>query len=119
MNYLYNLTAIEPHKDGGFREIHICDTESLEAMCHEILRYKKKKKKPEVIGSYKQRSGLHNFSRDARFTREILVEEYKNELGQIEEVWETDFDFRGNDDIYVTTECKGWRKFVRDLMEQV
>jgi hypothetical protein len=118
MNYQYNLTAIEPHKDGGFREIHICDTESLEAMCHEILRYKKKKKKPEVIGSYKQRSGLHNFSRDARFTREILVEEYKNELGQIEEVWETDFDFRGNDDIYVTTECKGWRKFVRDLMEQ-
>jgi len=115
--YQYYLTTIEPNKGGGFTEISICHTESLEAVCHEILKYKKKKQKLKVFPSYKQRSGLHNFSRDARFTREILVEEYRNGLGQIERVWETDYDFKGNDDIYVATYCKGWKKFVRNLMK--
>jgi hypothetical protein len=50
MKYQYNLTSIEPHKDGGFREIHICNTESLEAVCHEILRYKKGKKPQNFKG---------------------------------------------------------------------
>lgn len=114
MKYQYYLTTIEPNKGGGFTEVSICHTESLEAVCHEILRYRAKKKKPEYPN---QRLG-HDFSRDARFTREILVEEYVNGLGQIERVWETDYDFKGNDDIYVSTYCNGWRKFVRDLMKE-
>lgn len=125
MKYQYNLTLIEPNKDEGFREMLICKTKSLEAVCHEILRYKKGKKPQNfktitsICGTKMRIStgAKHDFTRDARFTREILVEEYKNELGQIEEVWETDYDFVGNDDIYVATYCKGWRKFVRDLMK--
>jgi hypothetical protein len=114
MKYQYNLTAIEPHKDEGLIEIHICNTESLEAVCNELLRYKSKKRKK----TYPKERSRHDFSRDARFTREILIEEYKNKLGQIEEVWETDYDFVGNDDIYVATYCNGWRKFVRDLIKE-
>lgn len=113
MQYQYNLTLMRPHKDGGFREMLICRTKSLEAVCHEILRYKAKKKKPEYPNQFLG----HDFSVDARFTREILVEEYKNELGQIEEVWETDYDFKGNDDIYVATYVVGWKKFVRNLLK--
>ena len=110
MKYQYSLTAIEPLADGELREIVVCTTESLKAICHEILRYRAKKKKPEYPNQFLG----HDFSRDARFTREILVEEC-NELGQ--EVWETDHDFKGNDDFYVSTYCNGWRKFVRDLMK--
>ena len=112
MKYQYHLTAIEP-TNGELRELDVCTTDSLKAICHEILRYRAKKKKPEYPNQFLG----HDFSLDARFTREILVEEYKNELGQIEEVWETDYDFVGNDDIYVATYCVGWRKFVRDLMK--
>jgi hypothetical protein len=129
MKYQYNLTAIEPHKDEGFREMLICKTKSLEAVCHEILRYKKGKKPQNFknitvdcfgtpIEMQISTGAKQDFTRDARFTREILIEEYKNELGQIEEVWETDYDFKGNDDIYVATYCKGWRKFVRDLIKE-
>ena len=129
MKYQYNLTSIRPHKDGGFREMLICETKSLEAVCHEILRYKKGKKpqnfKNIIVDCFGtpieiqiSTGAKQDFTLDARFTREILVEEYKNELGQIEEVWETDYDFQGNDDIYVATYCKGWRKFVRDLMKE-
>ena len=110
MKYQYSLTAIEPLADGELREIVVCTTESLKAICHEILRYRAKKKKPEYPNQFLG----HDFSRDARFIREILVEEC-NELGQ--EVWETDHDFKGNDDFYVSTYCNGWRKFVRDLMK--
>ena len=123
MKYQYYLTTIEPNKGGGFTEASICHTESLEAVCHEILRYKKGKK-PQNFKTITTISGTklqistgakHDFTRDARFTREILVEEC-NELGQ--EVWETDHDFKGNDDFYVATYCNGWRKFVRDLMKE-
>ena len=100
-----------------------------QAVCHEILRYKKGKKPQNFknitvdcfgtpIEMQISTGAKHDFTLDARFTREILIEEYKNELGQIEEVWETDYDFKGNDDIYVATYCNGWRKFVRDLMEK-
>ena len=113
MKHQYHLTLIEPQANGELREIDVCYTESLEAICHEILRYKAKKKKPEYPNQFLG----HDFSVDARFTREILVEEYKNELGQIEEVWETDYDFKGNDDIYVATYVVGWKKFVRNLLK--
>ena len=84
MKCQYSLTVIEPQADGELREIDVCHTESLKAICHEILRYKKGKE--------------------------------CNELGQ--EVWETDYDFVGNDDFYVSTYCNGWRKFVRNLMKE-
>ena len=124
MKYQYHLTAIEP-TNGELREIDVCTTDSLKAICHEILRYRKGKK-PQNFKTITTISGTkmqiatgakHDFTRDARFSRQILVEEYKNELGQIEEVWETDYYFVGNDDIYVSTYCVGWRKFVRDLMK--
>ena len=123
MKCQYSLTVIEPQADGELREIDVCHTESLKAICHEILRYKKGKK-PQNFKTITTISGTklqistgakHDFTRDARFTREILVEEC-NELGQ--EVWETDYDFVGNDDFYVSTYCNGWRKFVRDLMKE-
>ena len=124
MKYQYHLTAIEP-TNGELREIDVCTTDSLKAICHEILRYRKGKN-PQHFKTITTISGTkmqiatgakHDFTRDARFSRQILVEEYKNELGQIEEVWETDYDFVGNDDIYVSTYCVGWRKFVRNLMK--
>jgi len=115
MEYQYYLTLLKPNEGEGISEINICSTESLEAVCHEILRYKAKKKKPE----YPNQHLGHDFSVDARFTREILVEEYKNGLGQIEKIWETDYDFKGNDDIYVATYVVGWKKFVRNLMKNL
>ena len=110
MKYQYSLTVIEPQADGELREIDVCTTESLKAICHEILRYRAKKKKPEYPNQFLG----HDFSRDAVFWRERLVEEC-NELGQ--EVWEKDYDFQGNDSLYVSTRRNGWRKFVRDLMK--
>ncbi len=49
MKYQYSLTAIEPHKDEGLTEIHICNTESLEAVCKELLRYKSKKERKHIL----------------------------------------------------------------------